>query len=39
MSLAELTEKQGTSLFEASTFDKSANVIVHGDKPPTEEQK
>lgn len=27
MQLVELTEKQGTSLFEASTWDRSANVI------------
>jgi hypothetical protein len=29
-SLLNLLEKQGTSLFEATNFDRSTNVIIHG---------
>jgi len=29
-SLIELKEKQGTSMFEATLFDRSTNVINHG---------
>lgn len=38
-SLLDLLEKQGTSLFEASTFDRSNNVIDYGKQPLTEEQQ
>ncbi len=37
MQLLDLNEKQGTSLFEASTFDRSNNVIVHANQRATEE--
>ncbi len=37
MQLIDLNEKQGTSLFEASTFDRSNNVIVHANQRATEE--
>lgn len=37
MQLLDLNEKQGTSLFEASYFDRSNNVIVYAKQRATEE--